>query len=80
MSYIDSEITWFDEDIWIGRILTFQHSKWKVIQKLAEVEPGCAEDDFVEIGWTSECRSVFIVSNVQDSNQEAVVKMRMQYV
>lgn len=78
MGYYLSGITWFDEDVWIGREFILLQSKWKLAQKLAEVEQVSTEQDVRELALMSESRSVFIASNIESSGQEAVVKFRMQ--
>jgi hypothetical protein len=78
-----SGITWFDEDKWIGSCLTFtdpQPSTWIIDRKLAENEDLATEADVKECMMPSEARGIFVCSNVDVTNQEAVVKIRMQYV
>jgi hypothetical protein len=79
MGYIRSGITWFDEDVWIERELTFLQQGWKLVRKISETEHLATEEEAQEIHMASESRSVFVVSNVDDQTQEAVVKIRMQY-
>jgi hypothetical protein len=78
-----SGITWFDEDKWIGSYPTFtyiQPSRWRINRKLAENEDLATEADVEECMVPSEARGIFVCSNVDVTRQEAVVKIRMQYV
>ena len=79
-----SGVTWFEEDDWVGRVLVLNspegEGKWKVTQKTTENGDSESEADVKETGMDSSCRGVFVCSKVNDPGQEAVVKIRMQYI
>lgn len=83
MPRYNSNIKWFDEEQFLGSIITFPGSSqptWKLERKIIEHEFCEDEEDAKEPGMASEARAVFVCSSLgQSSPKEAIVKIRMQY-
>lgn len=79
---IQSGITWFDDDDSINSTVSFpSESTWKLERKMQENEYYIPKDTAQINGLGSEARAVFIGSKLSgDGPQEAIIKIRMQYV
>ncbi|PYI02598.1 hypothetical protein BO78DRAFT_351264 [Aspergillus sclerotiicarbonarius CBS 121057] len=77
---IPSNITWFDDDDYIGLELAFpKGSTWKLDKKIQEHEDIYGQTDHEEGGIISEARAAFIGSKVSgEGPSTAVIKIHMQ--
>lgn len=76
-------VVWFDNDSWIGREISFEEPQlliWKITEKLAEREMPWTEYEVTEGKYDSEAHCAFLCTAISDPSQEAVVKIRLQYV
>ena len=77
-----TKIVWFDLDQWIGSEIIFgaPRPKWRLDEKLNEAA-NYEEEYMVKQGiLDSEARGVFRCTNVHDESQQAIMKIRMQFV
>ncbi|KAJ5131581.1 uncharacterized protein N7515_007620 [Penicillium bovifimosum] len=82
MTIESDDITWFDEDEYIGAEVLFpSDSVWRIGTKIREHSYYETQRDCEELGIQSEARGVFVCSNVSgDGPCTAIIKIRLQSV
>lgn len=78
---VSSGITWFDDDSWINREVTFTEpspSRWRAEKKLEEREVLYMEWEVKDAGFIPRAHGVFLCSNLDDPSMVAVLKVRLQ--
>ncbi|GKZ31238.1 hypothetical protein AbraIFM66950_011531 [Aspergillus brasiliensis] len=77
---IPSNITWFDDDDWLGLELSFPAgSTWKLSKKIKESEDIYSQRDHEEGVAVSEARAIFVASKgVGAGPSTAILKIHMQ--
>ncbi|KAH8821901.1 hypothetical protein F5884DRAFT_828068 [Xylogone sp. PMI_703] len=77
---IPSGVTWFEDEEYIGSVVSLDNSSWKLEVKIREHEYYETEEDTTVCGLDCEARGVFIYSKVSgDGPQQEILKIRLQY-